>query len=211
MRSRSKRLTNEDKTLITTLADQGMKFVDIAIKLDCTQSTISRTLKYHWEPLICSVCGGPVQRKAKYGICKRTPSCRTATKNMWINQSPENKRKHRTTNNASKEKWRQANPMADRLDKIKIRARKASVPFALTMENTPPIPEYCPVLGLKLERPKKGIQPNSPSLDRIIPELGYVPDNVQWMSYKANMMKSNATPEQLQAFARWVDETYGKG
>lgn len=63
------------------------------------------------------------------------------------------------------------------------------------------IPEYCPILGLKLERLGSG---NAPSIDRINPELGYVKGNIWVISNKANMMKSNATKQELLAFAHWV-------
>ena len=37
----------------------------------------------------------------------------------------------------------------------------------------------------------------SPSIDRIIPELGYVKGNVQIICMLANRIKSNATPDQV--------------
>lgn len=44
----------------------------------------------------------------------------------------------------------------------------------------------------------------SPSVDRINPHLGYVPGNVQVISYKANSMKRNCTMEELLMFAETV-------
>lgn len=44
----------------------------------------------------------------------------------------------------------------------------------------------------------------SRSLDRIIPELGYVPGNVQVISQLANAMKWDSTREERIAFANWV-------
>lgn len=64
------------------------------------------------------------------------------------------------------------------------------------------IPEVCPILGVRLERRGSG---TSPSLDRINPELGYIKGNVWVISNKANMMKSNASREELLAFASWVN------
>ena len=37
----------------------------------------------------------------------------------------------------------------------------------------------------------------SPSIDKIIAEQGYVKGNVQWISHIANMIKTNATPDQI--------------
>ncbi len=67
------------------------------------------------------------------------------------------------------------------------------------------IPDVCPVLGISLY-PGTGRGPghNAPSLDRIVPALGYVPGNVQVISHLANSMKRDASPEQLRLFAEWV-------
>jgi len=45
---------------------------------------------------------------------------------------------------------------------------------------------------------------SSPSLDKIIPSLGYVVGNVQWLSKKANGMKQDASFQELEKFAKWV-------
>jgi UDP-N-acetylenolpyruvoylglucosamine reductase len=51
---------------------------------------------------------------------------------------------------------------------------------------------------------------NSPSIDKIVPEKGYIDGNVQVISLKANVMKNNATPDDLRRFAAWIRETYGE-
>jgi hypothetical protein len=50
---------------------------------------------------------------------------------------------------------------------------------------------------------------DSPSIDRKDNTKGYTKDNVWVISQLANQMKSNATPEQLRAFARWILSEYG--
>lgn len=79
----------------------------------------------------------------------------------------------------------------------KRRAREQNVPFDLSMETIPDIPKICPILGIPLISGSGGMQDNSPSLDKIIPEFGYVPHNVQWISNKANIIKRNFTPTEL--------------
>jgi hypothetical protein len=63
----------------------------------------------------------------------------------------------------------------------------------------------CPVLGIPLFRNRgaKGQGPNSPSLDRIVPQLGYIKGNVIVMSSLANRIKNDSTPEQVMAVAKW--------
>lgn len=90
-----------------------------------------------------------------------------------------------------------------RLAKFKFRAKEQNIPFNLTIEDMD-APEYCPILGCKLIDGLNGKENSySPSLDRIVPELGYVKGNVMWMSRKANTMKNNATEEELVAFCKF--------
>lgn len=59
------------------------------------------------------------------------------------------------------------------------------------------IPEFCPLLSIKIQAGGK-LNPASPSLDKIIPELGYVPGNVWIISHRANQIKSDATVAELE-------------
>lgn len=63
------------------------------------------------------------------------------------------------------------------------------------------IPTHCPLLGIELEIGVGGCKFNSPSLDRIDPNLGYIKGNVWVISNKANSIKNNATPEELLTIA----------
>lgn len=128
---------------------------------------------------------------------------------------PENKKKYE--NKRYKEnpeyfktkmrKWRIKNREWFMWSSARIRAKKKGIPFNIEIEDIV-IPEECPVLGIKLERNNFVIKDNSPSLDRITPELGYVKGNIWVISQKANTMKSNATSEELKKFATWVMNTY---
>jgi hypothetical protein len=87
--------------------------------------------------------------------------------------------------------WRQA----------RRRALLKGIPFDLT-EDDVVIPERCPVLGIPLGfdggLSERG---SSPSLDRIDPSRGYVRGNVLVISFRANQIKSDATPEELRMVA----------
>ena len=62
----------------------------------------------------------------------------------------------------------------------------------------PEIPEKCPVLGIPLGGvTSRGGSDNSPSVDRIIPENGYIRGNVRIISKRANVLKNNGTLDEL--------------
>lgn len=92
------------------------------------------------------------------------------------------------------------------LNRVRSSARDKGLPFNLKLEDIV-IPSHCPVLGIELEFGKssteKSWRDNSPSLDRIVPELGYVKENVIVVSYRANRIKNDATIEELQKVANF--------
>lgn len=85
----------------------------------------------------------------------------------------------------------------------RTRAKQKGLPFTITDKDVV-MPEFCPILGIPLFRGKGGHTFNSPSLDRIVPELGYVPGNVHVISRKANTMKSNASLQELVLLGQWA-------
>lgn len=89
------------------------------------------------------------------------------------------------------------------LSNARLRALKVGIPFDIT-EDDIVIPERCPVLGIKLIPGVGKTHRNSPSLDRVIPHLGYIKGNVMVISQKANVMKNDASGEELEAFAHWI-------
>jgi hypothetical protein len=96
----------------------------------------------------------------------------------------ENLRKNREAD-PEKEMWRAA----------RDRAKRQGLPFDIRPLDIF-IPKECPALLIPLFKGKGRNGPNSPSLDKIIPELGYVKGNIRVISQLANMMKQNATLEQ---------------
>lgn len=106
-------------------------------------------------------------------------------------------------------KWQVNNPIANMWSAAKARAKSDNLPFDIEQSDIV-ITEECPILGIKLWRAKGQAGPNSPTLDKIIPSLGYVKGNIQVISYMANIMKSNATPEQILKFCEWGFKTFKK-
>lgn len=72
------------------------------------------------------------------------------------------------------------------------------------------IPPMCPILHIPLVvyKGSSGGRPNSPSLDRIDNNKGYILGNVWVISSLANMMKNAASPSELRRFAHWVMLAY---
>lgn len=65
--------------------------------------------------------------------------------------------------------------------------------------------DVCPIIGVRLKYGGGEKTKLSCSLDRIDPLGGYVRGNVQIISNIANLMKSNASLDELKSFAKWVD------
>lgn len=80
------------------------------------------------------------------------------------------------------------------LVRAKGRAAKKGLAFSLTRGDVV-IPEFCPVLGTKLGF--GGPFDSVPSLDRIVQDRGYIPENVVVVSTRANILKRDATIEEL--------------
>ena len=86
------------------------------------------------------------------------------------------------------------------------RAKESNLDFNLTLEDLPDIlPEYCPVLGIQMEVNSELRADNSFSLDRIDNSKGYVKGNVDIISWKANRLKSNATPIDLRKILAYME------
>ena len=45
---------------------------------------------------------------------------------------------------------------------------------------------------------------DSPSLDRLDSSLGYTPENVWWISYRANRLKNDSTLEELEKLVKAI-------
>jgi hypothetical protein len=67
------------------------------------------------------------------------------------------------------------------------------------------IPKYCPYLGVELITDKdKCNHPNYYTIDRIDSSKGYVKGNIQIISFLSNIMKNNATIDELLTFSHNV-------
>lgn len=93
------------------------------------------------------------------------------------------------------------------LSNTKSNCEKDGIPFNITVDDLIPYPLKCPVLGTPINWMNTGFSSNdSPSVDRMIPDLGYVKGNVRIISNRANRMKSNASVEDLRAILRYMEQ-----
>lgn len=124
----------------------------------------------------------------------------------WMKRNPEK-------NSEYQRKYRASDPKMSLYRAAKQRAKAQKLPFDIEFSDLV-FPERCPILGVVLRsyagtaEKQPGGRADSFSLDRIVPELGYVKGNVQIVSQKANAMKNNATAEELKKFAEWVYYTH---
>ena len=162
----------------------------------------------HYKKKTCENCGcmftpnSPIQKCCSKSDCvafrKRTLSeinrrYKTSQKSLavsslWRKNHPDRLRLYRSRR-----------PMESIMfHNAKDRAKDLGIPFAITIQDIK-IPSVCPVLGIPLIH-GAGLQGDgSPSLDRIVPSLGYVTGNIIVVSWLANRIKTDATPEQVLA------------
>jgi len=89
------------------------------------------------------------------------------------------------------------------------RAKRQGVPFNITHQDIDdiwPKDNCCPALGTPLVWAAKNFTPNSPSLDKINPQLGYVVGNIAIVSYLANSIMQNALPSEVTKVAQWFSQ-----
>lgn len=98
--------------------------------------------------------------------------------------------------------FRRANAELYLLYSARKRARDRGLPYNIELSDIK-IPAICPLLGMPISPNVGGKTParNSPTVDRIVPEKGYVKGNVRVVSFLGNVMKRDASPEQIRIFA----------
>lgn len=86
------------------------------------------------------------------------------------------------------------------------RAKLNNIPFLIEIKDII-IPEFCPLLGVKIKTESGvGQQDNSPALDRIDNALGYIPGNIKIISHLANRMKNSASKKELLIFSQNINK-----
>jgi hypothetical protein len=124
--------------------------------------------------------------------------------NYWCNTCRKKYRKdHNDDRNKYMREFCKKDPIHNMFRGAKNRARIKKIPFTIIKKDLF-IPTHCPILGIPLQKNKNISSDNSPSLDRIIPELGYVPGNILVMSKRANTIKSNGTLDEHEKIVKFL-------
>jgi hypothetical protein len=117
----------------------------------------------------------------------------------WQEGHPESRRE-------SVKRWKENSPKRALLVQLRFRSKRASIPFNLTADDIPDIPSNCPCCDVEIAHGTGAARMQSPSLDRIIPARGYVKGNIQWLCWRCNRIKCDATPEELMKIALFMKE-----
>lgn len=86
-------------------------------------------------------------------------------------------------------------------------AKKRGLDFNLEVSDIV-IPEVCPIFNTPFES-RGGRNPQAPSIDRINSTIGYVKGNIQIISWRANFLKSNGTPEEFKLLSEYLNAKKG--
>jgi len=115
------------------------------------------------------------------------------------NNPPEKQREYSAT-------YRIRNPKKILFHAAKYNSVKRGFEFTITPDDIV-WPTHCPVLGIELDYSGSGEKykrRNAASFDRWDGTKGYVPGNVFVISWRANWLKHDGTPDELEAVARYA-------
>jgi len=96
------------------------------------------------------------------------------------------------------------------LGNARARAIRDNIPFNLVLQDLEDIAtDQCPIFHTPFVWGQSGLgkgktRPDSPTLDRVLPELGYVKGNVVFLSYRANRIKDNGTMQEHYDIADFI-------
>ena len=153
---------------------------------------------------VCRACGVEItpenvarttaQKDGKPRIRTQCKACRNTEARNRYKANPKEKEHRLLRNRADRKK----NPAVSILQRVRDRARASGIEFALTVSDILPLPTHCPVLNIPLcydARHKPS--PDCASVDRVDNDKGYIPGNVVVVSNRANVLKRDATVEEL--------------
>lgn len=183
----------------------GNKFLSKAHNaMRCKAAECQKGLKSRGHPVTCAHCGCVFFSKAHNAMRCNAVACRRAGYSKRKRRSrAENTEAHKAYLIA----WRKRSREKLLLVAVRSRAKRHGIEFSLKQSDIK-IPKYCPVLGIELGWSDGYAKAASPSVDRIDPTKGYTPDNIMIISHRANRIKSDSQPHEIQAIWRYVMKHY---
>ncbi len=99
-------------------------------------------------------------------------------------------------------------PLGELFRGAKARAKFRGIEFSIIRSDLVVNNWICPCCGREMSVSENiGHQrPESPSIDRVNPRLGYVPGNVAIICWRCNDLKRNATVEELRTVLSWMEQ-----
>lgn len=136
------------------------------------------------------------QGNPKQNFCKKCQNIRY-----------KNYRNRYRKNNHEKVKQWKKNSRIKNIEKYiynaaRLRAKNKKQLFTITLEDII-IPEYCPILGIKIDPTLSGRSGHSPSVDRLDNNQGYTKENILIISDRANTLKSDSSKEERQKIYKY--------
>jgi hypothetical protein len=183
--------------VVDRLITASEALADAGIRQACRTCGEGKPLSEYWRQ--------PSKKNGRQSECKL---CMRARTTRWFRTNAE---AMRPRNVEATNKSRRERPIKALLRAIKSRAKARGLEFDLREEDII-VPEFCPVLGIRLEYGLghgRGVdldlRDRAPSVDRVDNTRGYTRDNVVVISYRANRLKSDAKISELRAIADWYD------
>lgn len=176
-----KNITIEERQQMEALREQGFSYRQIAQQLERTYNGVRSAL----NPEVAE-------------------QARLATAARRAKAKAEDSEAYYAKERAQLKAYHQRRPELKMLYSARESAKRQGIPFNLDVTDVE-IPEVCPVLGIAIEKASGLRTYNSPSLDRLVPALGYVKGNVQVISWRANKLKGEGTAEDHRLIAEWME------
>lgn len=138
----------------------------------------------------CKNCSITITKKWGSKFCCK--KCR-----LTYYSSPEHYKNNRQKILKAQAQYRKEHPEIVMYWDAKTRAKKRNILFSIEASDVL-IPKICPITQRTIVKGKR--TNDSPSLDRINPEKGYIKGNIWVISWKANRLKSNLTKDEILRF-----------
>lgn len=145
-------------------------------------------------------------------LSNRCMNCRAATEKVYNHSKRGKSKKHKyylerkdmisERSQQRCKKLKQENAAKYIFQNAKIRAKRYGHEFTIDLSDVV-VPSTCPVLHIPLVFTEAKSN-NTPSLDRIDNTKGYVPGNVQVISWRANYMKRDMSPLDIELLYNYI-------